>query len=630
MSELGTIRERIERATGYFETLQGVVLTTFNLNGQFLEEQVLPTILGVDAQTAAARNAGLHQRLAETACTVFHDPTVASGISGKFRYVARPVPLRGRLFHPKLVVMAGRSRDATAWVYLAVSSANLTLSGWGRNAESFGETWIHTRKQQAWGGLDAFLKWLHERNRLGEHAGDKDALTTVRAILAEMPDRRRFQDRDEEPWSGTLQAKFYSSVVHKDGLASFFKKVRKRRPAQIWVYSPYWSNVAGGVREFGARSTVLIPALRRDRKAMGLSKAEQEALDDTSEVCGNAEEGADDRFWHMKAYRIDHGNTVYTAVGSCNFTKAGLAGSTGNVEAMLVLQSVEPEWPQEKEEPVLPASDETPAEEEAPGPVSVVIVVAYDWRSRSWRWFLDADRSQSAFRLKLPGRREAVDIVPGSGERKGEPPPPAMQFFVAYREDGSEHEWRGPVVELNLDYSRRVYGRPLSATDILESWRGRTPPGDGGGGGGGDAGNDGDEREPHVPAAFDTVNLYDLYRAMRNLRSRLAELESQPDAQRALLVGRPDSVKALANLADGGEAPVVRYLVLRELSTVMADHRECLRDDKLLADVRAVTRRAKRETRIRLSSELGGDSAKAGKMLNWFEKRLAEFGRATP
>ena len=630
MSELGTIRERIERATSYFETLEGVVLTTFNLNGQFLEEQALPAILGVDAETAAARNASLHQRLAETACTVFYDPTVAPGVSGKFRYVARPVPLRGRLFHPKLVVMAGHSEDGTAWVYLAVSSANLSLSGWGRNAESFGETWIHTRRQQAWGGLDAFLKWLQGYAPLREQTGDKDAVTAVRATLAEIPDRRRFRDQSQEPWSGSLHAQFYSSVVDKEGLPSFLKRDRKRKPGELWVYSPYWSNVAEGVREFGARSTVLIPALRRDRKAMGLSKVEQAALDGTTEICRNAQEVEDDRFWHMKAYRIVHGETAYTAVGSCNFTEAGLAGASGNVEAMLVFDAMEPGWPDEKDAPVLPAFDETLAEEDVPSPVPIAIVVAYDWRSGSWRWFLEADHSQSAFRLKLPGRRDALAIVPGSGERQADPPPRAAQFSVICRKDGCEHEWQGPVVELNLDHSRRVYGRPLSANDILESWRGRVPTWDlGGGGGASDSEDDGDEAEAHVPAAFDAVNLYDLYRAMRALRTRLAELESHPEAQRALLVGRPDSVMALVNLADGGEAPVVRHLVLRELSSVVVDYQESLRDGDLMRRVRQMTRKARRETRDRLVCELGGDSAKAKRMLNWFDKRLANLGGAT-
>ena len=362
---------------------------------------------------------------------------------------------------------------------------------------------------------------------------------------------------------------------------------------------------------------------------MGLSKVDQAALDDAVDICGNAQEAEDDRFWHMKAYWIVHGETVYTAVGSCNFTEAGLAGGSGNVEAMLVFESMEPEWPKEKQEPVLPASDEAPAEEDVPSPVPIAIVVAYDWRSGSWRWFLDANRSQSAFRLKLCGRREALAIVPGPGERQGDPPPRAAQFSVVYRRGGREHEWQGPVVELNLDVSRRVYGRQLSASDILDSWRGRVPSWDlGGGSGGGDAEDDGDEAAAHVPAAFDAVNLYDLYRAMRALRTRLGELDSQPEAQRALLVGRPDSVMALANLADGGEAPVVRYLVLRELSSIVADYRESLRDDDLVRLVLKMTRRAKNETRGRLACELGEDSAKAQKMLNWFDKRLANLGGA--
>ena len=97
------------------------------------------------------------------------------------------MPIRGRFFHPKLVVIAGRSENRTTWVYLAVSSANLTLSGWGRNAESFGETWIHTRGQQAWTALDALFDWLGSHSSLGEKQGSTDAVARVRAALARMP-----------------------------------------------------------------------------------------------------------------------------------------------------------------------------------------------------------------------------------------------------------------------------------------------------------------------------------------------------------------------------------------------------------------------------------------------------------
>ena len=635
MSSLGTIRERIERATGYFARREGTVLTTFNLNGQFLEEQALPAILGVEAPTAVARDAELHKQLAQTDCTVFYDPTACNGISGKFRYVARPVPLRGRLFHPKLVIIAGRSEDGTTWVYLAVSSANLTLPGWGRNAESFGETWIHTRTQQAWHGLDRLLVWLQDYAKLEEEPDHREAVAIVRAALARMPSRYRFRNDDTKPWSGTLYAQFYSSVVNTEGLPSFLKMGRSRRPAELWVYSPYWGSVSEMVRKFGAERTALVPAMRADRKAIGLSKSQHDALKDIAKVWRNETERRDVRFWHMKAYWIRYGERIYTAVGSCNFTEAGLVGAGGNVEAMLVFEDedIEPEWPEESDTASLEDLSEQPTdEEEAPEPVPLVIVVAYDWQSESWRWFLDADDKQSDFRLLLPTDLAAFRINPGPGKLPGESPDFPAHYKVTYRQDTERRELQGQVVELHLDHTRRTYGKPLSASDILKSWRvhmqtGDTrPQDDNDDGNDDDDGEDGEDANAETPAAFDTVNLYDLYRAMRALRTRLTELRSEPQAQRALLVGRSDSVMALARLADGdAEAPVVRYLVLRELSSIVRDCEEKVLEGDLARRVHKMKRRAKTTTLKQLASELGGDREHARKMLDWFERRLANM-----
>lgn len=629
MNGPGTIRERIERATGYFARREATVLTTFSLNGQFLEDQALPAILGVEAGTAAARRAELHGQLAETACTVFYDPRVASGVSGKFRYVARPVPLRGRLFHPKLVVIAGSSEDGTTWVYLAVSSANLTLSGWGRNAESFGETWIHTKTQQAWHGLERFLAWLLDYANVGGEPDRRDAVAVVVAALDRMPRRYRFPDDDTQPWSGTLKAHFYSSVVDEEGLPSFLNMGRSRRPAELWVYSPYWGSVPEMIAEFGAKRTALVPALRADRKALGMSKRQYDAIAG-AEVWRNETEKQDDRFWHMKAYWIRHGDQIYTAVGSCNFTDAGLAGANGNVEAMLVFEGVEPDWPEESDTDIPDLSEETVGEEEAPNPVPLVLVVAYDWRAMTWRWFLDADDAQSDFRLALPAGPAPFRIVRGSGERRGDPPEFPARYRVTYKQHTEHSEWEGQVIELHLDHTRRTYGSPLSASDIIDSWRFRaqTPRSrlrkvvdDG------DEDDEDDEgTRADVPAAFDALNLYDLYRGMRALRTRLAELESDPEAQRALLVGRSDSVMALAILADHeGEAPVVRYLVLRELSSIATDFKGAALDGDPLRRVHHMKRRAKTNTLNQLTCELAGDRNHARKMLDWFEKRLAKM-----
>jgi hypothetical protein len=624
VNELGTIRERVQRASAYFSEREGAVLTTFNLSSAFLEEQALPAVLAVDGKTAPARRAGLHQGLGVTPCTVFFDPTVPPRISGRYRYVARPAPVRGRFFHPKLVIIAGQSEDGTTWVYLAASSANLTLSGWGRNAESFGETWIHTRRQQSWLALDGLLAWLQDHAPLGEKRGGSDAVSRVRAALARMPERKLYADDEEQPWSGTTRAQFYASVVHTDGLPAFLKLGRSRRATELWAYSPYWSDVAAQVAAFDAKATVLVPALRLDGRALGLSAEQASTVTDLAEIRRNPDD-VGTRFWHMKAYWIVHGSSVYTAVGSCNFTYAGLAGAAGNVEAMLVFEA-DPDW--------LPGGDEAAPEElspvalpeeGAPEPPLVAIVVAWDWRAGSWRWWLDPGPQQHNFILRLPGLAP-FEIAAGTDARKGKPPPRGATFTVTYEVGENLRQWQGQVVELDLDHSSRVYGRPLSASEILESWRGRAPVWDlGGGGGGGDPSDDGEEIEQEVPAAFDAVNLYDLYRAMRALRAKLNSLEAHPVDQRALIVGKPDSVMALAHLANADrEAPVVRYLVLRELCGIISSWASIL-DEDLVAGGEDMAAKARLRTRELLVQQAGADEGKADAMLDWFERQLGEF-----
>lgn len=629
MSDLGTVRERIQRASEYFHRIDGAVLTTFNLSAPFLEEHALPAILGVEGKTAAARRADLHQRLAVTPCTVFYDPTVPPRLSGRYRYVARPVPVRGRFFHPKMVILAGESESGVTWVYLAVSSANLTLSGWGRNGESFGETWIHTRRQESWHTLDGALAWLAGRAHLGDSPSDMDAVARVRAALDRMPDRKRFADDDKEPWYGSLYARLYMSVVHTDGFPTFLQRGRVRRPAKMWAYSPYWSEVAENVAAFNAHETVLVPALRADGKGLGLSRGQAGELGPNTVVRRNPGD-VGTRFFHMKAYWIRHTSKIYTAVGSCNFTRAGLAGVNGNIEAMLMFKA-DPEWLPDGDEPSLEdMADDELAEEEAPQPTPVAIVVAWDWRAYTWRWWLDAGPGQRDFQLHLPGLAPFV-IDAGTQERAGTPPARGAVFTITYHMAHGARQWRGAVVELNLDHSSRTYGRSLTANEILESWCGRAPTWDLGGGTGdsgtGDESDTSEDIEPAASAAFDAVNLYDLYRSMRSLREKLADLDERPDIQRAYLVGRPDSVMALAHLADReGEARVVRYLVLRELICVLAGWARLL-DDSLVARARDMAHHARERTLEQLSAELGTDAHRADTMLDWFEDQLGRLNR---
>ena len=377
---------------------------------------------------------------------------------------------------------------------------------------------------------------------------------------------------------------------------------------------------------FNARKMVLVPARRMDGAVLGLSQEQAADLDEHTEILKN-EGDVGTRFWHMKAYWIEHGNSIRTAVGSCNFTNAGLAGADGNVEAMLVFDA-DPEWlPGGLEVETEELATDAQAEEEAPEPAPVAIVVAWDWRSHMWRWWLDASPRQHDFALHLPGIA-AFRIESGTHSKPGMPPARGALFTVTYCTDQVEQQWQGQIVELNLDHSSRTFGRPLTANEILESWRGRAPTWNlGGGGGSGDSDDEEEDVETNAPAAFDAVNLYDLYRAMRALRAKLAGLDQNPDIQRAYLVGRPDSAMALAHLADrDAEAPIVRYLVLRELCSVVSDWASLL-DDDLVSRAKQMADKARTRTNDQLQQELKTERSNADELLDWFEQALTGLDR---
>ena len=161
------------------------------------------------------------------------------------------------------------------------------------------------------------------------------------------------------------------------------------------------------MEKFDARETVLIPALRADG-VLGLAREQAAELDDRTQIQRNEMEFGD-RFWHMKAYWIRQGEGIRTAVGSCNFTHAGLSGGDGNVEAMLVLDD-DPEWlPEGKEIEDNDLAEEAEAEEGTPEPAPVAIVVAWDWRANAWRWWLEASPGQRRFKLCVSRPRIVPD-----------------------------------------------------------------------------------------------------------------------------------------------------------------------------------------------------------------------------
>lgn len=228
---------------------------------------------------------------------------------------------------------------------------------------------------------------------------------------------------------------------------------------------------------------------------------------------------------------------------------------------------------------------------------------------------------------------DPIPIEGPAGRMPGKHPIKGAKFTVFFSSAGKRKSWQGQVVELNLVHSRRTYGKPLSATEILESWQSGNPPGEGGSrASNGSEDEDDDESEQEPPAAFDAVNLYNLYRSTRALRDRLKQ-QTNPSIQRSFLVGRADSAMSLAYLADREqEAPVVRYLILKEIHSIVSDWSCLFEPDEFAVVERSqeIANRAREKVRQDLEKELGTSSRRSSdRMLEWFENHLSKLDTTT-
>lgn len=632
-----TIRKRIAEARAFLGELDCAVLTTFSFNADFFEENVLPVLLVTDDAKGPARRMMVHDSLGVTAVSVFFDPAVAKKPTGRYRYSACPVWLKGRLFHTKNIILAGRDAQGTVWVYVSVSSANLTLSGWGRNVECLADTWIHTQKQQAWAELSEFTRWLAEASGVNMVGRKGDALVRLQAALEAMPDQRRFSEDDDQPWSGKLRGNLYFSPLHPEGFPEFLRKERGYVAPRLVVYSPYWGDVTENVGGFLASEVELVPALLpRPKPAIGIGKEHRTELEQKGWLRRNPADNTL-RFWHSKIYAMEMRARWRIGVGSCNFTTAGLSGANGNVESMLVYSMEDPEELLPGRRPLRDAAfaEMDEPEEGAPTPAPIGVVVFFDWQEATYRWWLRNDAEISDVRLDLPARQN-VEISAGWGELKtAKPPRRGATFTVRFVRGGEQQTYHGAITEVNLDQSTHIYGMPLTIEMILDSWKGkRVPLGTG-------VPFDEDTEDAFREAGwgaepqtaentFDVLSLYEMYRAFWDLSTRLAEHQQLggPEANRALqaqLGLRPDSVFALADRLHKYEAAptTLRFLLLREAYALLRKFRT-----EPPMQQRNVVKDWLNEARDRLKEELGTDLSAQGitadpaKILQWFEKRL--------
>lgn len=558
------IRERLAEAAAHFAHLDVALFTSFNFHAEFFERNVLPALFGEDGESPpAAREQLVHRRLRKTRVGVACDPSVIQPGAKRYRYAVYPRFVQGRVFHPKTIVLFGRDAQGVRWIYLAVMSANLTISGWGRNCEGFADTWLHATSEQPVDELRSMLQWLNAR----PSANRKDALSDGLAFIDQMQRRRSRADPEGGAWATKSSLRFYFSPLWPSMWA--FVRQHLGVVVQAHVASPYWgggSRIAQALEGVPLRLTASLSP--PDMRLVGLGRDAVDSLAIDPGQLTTWDDGSG-RFFHAKLYELTIGGDTVTGIGSCNFTEAGLFWMderdrpAGNVEAMLFRQG-SLGWPGTRALPL-----ESLAQESATGddpPLKYCVAVEYDWKRERLSWHVQGDVDTRPLALELPDGGPHVALSAGDGTRSAATLP-TRRFFV--RDEQGACVFEGLVTEVELDDSTLNYGSPLTVAQILESWQAGTeaePGGSGGSGGGGTSDEDPDTpATPTVP--FDA---FAFFQALKRIRARI---DGGGEAAREWLVGRGDSVCALADaFARTTQQPAAAWIVLTECLALIEAH----------------------------------------------------------
>lgn len=455
-----------------------VWLTTFNLDIAFVETWVLPAVLEMEPPVSRMDYEGLQRALTESGIDfrIYCDPRMVARDKPKRTAIqVYPVSVRqlaqgeaphahylddGKgLFHPKVFYLEDHDRN----VVVGAGSANLTLSGWGRNQEAVDFRRLSSNEQfqqvkQFFTAIDPDLK-------------------------DEFPIRRHaFADKDVN-WS----------FIHSLGGPTLMEALQKGAELKsLSVWSPYLAaDMAGFIKKLvkPEQRLELVP----DRVAGGYIRtrwepAVQTLLDEGQLTLCHAPVKRDERsaMTHAKLWLGHSSQSKYLAVGSWNFTVPGccsLFEKGWNVEAGIVHPVARntvlcgPAWAQVNENDFADEAqlaEEALQEEELP-PCDLTVI--FDWTRSEYQidgaWF--NGKAQPGLELILPGIARASELVWFKNGRLKSPlrlpllksaallNTPFYTLRIAGRSD-----WQGMIVEINTEH-RRALNFP-SLDDLLNSY----------------------------------------------------------------------------------------------------------------------------------------------------------------
>lgn len=301
-----------------FSKIEKVWFTTFSLNIGFLEKYVLPEIIGSNQPKSMSDYEILEQSLinSEIDIRIFCDENMfrQSELDKNTSVQIYPVSLaydkshklQKGLYHPKVIMILGVDKTGKPLCILGAGSANLTLSGWGRNIEVF--IWKRIQDRE---NLDRVNKFFSGSHRLARLTKSPKIDVPVIAERAEYLFIHSFI-KDEEKRS--------------DFIRNLNMVVKKR----LDIFSPFFGDdldkVMQGLRVQEGTQIRIIPD-----KQKGLRMTRDQYQQFKGILYDYKFDSQHDEMVHAKVWITEAG----MAMGSWNMTLPGIgaAGDRNNIEA---------------------------------------------------------------------------------------------------------------------------------------------------------------------------------------------------------------------------------------------------------------------------------------------------------
>jgi hypothetical protein len=404
--------------------LQCAVFTTFELDPEFFEEEILPIFLDMPLSHAASiRRVQMEDalRVVPGEVAVYYDANgLCVGNQSSARQDVRRIPVRLRrgIFHPKLVfalVSSPMTDDPEArGLIVGTLSANLTRSGWWENVEvAFIDEICAGQPSRMARDLAAFLKRLCKLAPGRDHA----AADEIRRFLHKVPSRKQ---RSEGGLLHTHLAAGDASVP--DWIADVTGS--SLRGMNLEVVSPYFDDAAACVPlevlidKFNPKEVrILLPVSRSGvvgcserlfdavKGLTGKTAVHWGTLPDTLLRRGNGNT-VSDRFVHAKLYRFFRANPAREifVCGSINLTNAAHQRG-GNMEAAVITETKKPHrpsfWLTRLE--ARPVVFENQQETETASLRGTRLQLRYDWTTGSADAWWDDDKSSPKLTVSASG-----------------------------------------------------------------------------------------------------------------------------------------------------------------------------------------------------------------------------------